>query len=219
MTPQTVAHWAPLSWNSSGKNIEVGCIPFFRGVFQTRENLPRNGRNYLIQAQRFQPTGAWGLTMLTLWLHPTTSPSTNQRIVPELIPCPEMQNALLKSTGEFKLCEHWSEMKVAQLCPTFTTPWTAPCQAPWPMEFSRQESWSGLPFSSPGDLPKPGIEPGSNALQADSLLSEPPKRFWALAVPNSLFGTLQPMLHFLWPHLVSADWLYSHGQADPSLVW
>ena len=40
------------------------------------------------------------------------------------------------------------------------------------MEFSRQEYWSGLPFPSPGDLPDPGIEPGSPALQADSLLTE-----------------------------------------------
>ena len=42
------------------------------------------------------------------------------------------------------------------------------------MEFSRQEYWGGLPFPSPGDLPNPGIEPGSAALQANSLLSEPP---------------------------------------------
>ena len=42
------------------------------------------------------------------------------------------------------------------------------------MEFSSQEYWSGLPFPSPGDLPDPGIEPGSPALQADSLLSESP---------------------------------------------
>ena len=42
------------------------------------------------------------------------------------------------------------------------------------MEFSRQEYWSGLPFSSPGDLPNPGIKPGSPALQADTLPSEPP---------------------------------------------
>ena len=42
------------------------------------------------------------------------------------------------------------------------------------MEFSRQEYWSGLPFPSPGDLPDIGIEPGSPALQADSLPSEPP---------------------------------------------
>ena len=42
------------------------------------------------------------------------------------------------------------------------------------MGFSRQEYWSGLPFPSPGDLPDPGIEPGSPALQADALTSEPP---------------------------------------------
>ena len=41
------------------------------------------------------------------------------------------------------------------------------------MGFSRQEHWSGLPFPSSGDLPDPGIEPGSPALQADSLPSEP----------------------------------------------
>jgi len=42
------------------------------------------------------------------------------------------------------------------------------------MEFSRQEYWSELPFPSPGDLPNKEIEPRSPALQADSLLSEPP---------------------------------------------
>ena len=42
------------------------------------------------------------------------------------------------------------------------------------MEFSRPEYWSGLPFPAPGDLPNPGIEPGSPALQADSLPAEPP---------------------------------------------
>ena len=53
------------------------------------------------------------------------------------------------------------------------TPWAVACQAPLSMGFSRQEYWSGLPFPSPGDLPHPGIEPGSPALQADCLLSEP----------------------------------------------
>ena len=54
------------------------------------------------------------------------------------------------------------------------TPWAVAYQAPLSMEFSRQEYWSGLPFPSPGDLPNPGIEPRSPALQADTLLSEPP---------------------------------------------
>ena len=58
----------------------------------------------------------------------------------------------------------------------FATPWTVDYQASLSMEFSRQEYWNGLPFPSPGDLPNPGIEPGSLALQADTLLSEPPGR-------------------------------------------
>ena len=56
----------------------------------------------------------------------------------------------------------------------FGTPWTLAHQAPPSMEFSRQEYWSGLPFSSPDDLPDPGIKPRSPALQADALPSEPP---------------------------------------------
>ena len=55
----------------------------------------------------------------------------------------------------------------------FATPWTAAKQAPPSMGFSRQEYWSGLPFPSPGDLPKPGIKPRSPALQTDALPSEP----------------------------------------------
>ena len=56
----------------------------------------------------------------------------------------------------------------------FATPWTVAYEAPQSMGFSRHEYWSGLPFPSPGDLPNPGIEPGSPALEADALTSEPP---------------------------------------------
>ena len=65
--------------------------------------------------------------------------------------------------------------KVFSRVPLFVTPWIVACQAPLSMKFSRQEYWSGLPFLSPGDLPDPRIEPGSPALQADSLPSELPK--------------------------------------------
>ena len=54
------------------------------------------------------------------------------------------------------------------------TEWTVAYQAPPSMGFCRQKYWSGLPFPSPGDLPDPGIEPRSPALQADVLTSEPP---------------------------------------------
>ena len=66
----------------------------------------------------------------------------------------------------------------------FVTLWTVNHQTPLSMGFSRQEYWSGLPFSSPGDLPNPGIEPvspASPALQADSL-------------PLSHWGSLRPPL-------------------------
>ena len=56
----------------------------------------------------------------------------------------------------------------------FATPKTVAYQAPPSVVFSRQEYWSGLPFTSPGDLPNPGIKPGSSALQTGALPSEPP---------------------------------------------
>ena len=56
----------------------------------------------------------------------------------------------------------------------FATPWTVAYQASPSMGFSRQEYWSGLPFPSPGDLSDPDFEPGSPALEADALASEPP---------------------------------------------
>ena len=64
----------------------------------------------------------------------------------------------------------------------FVTPWTVAYQAPPSTVFSKQECWSGLPFPSPGDLPDPGIEPGSPALQADALPSEPPGKPMMLKV-------------------------------------
>ena len=66
-----------------------------------------------------------------------------------------------------------NESEVTQSC-LFATPWTVAYQAPFSMEFARQEYWSGLPFPSPGDLPDPGTEHRSPALQADALPSEPP---------------------------------------------
>ena len=65
------------------------------------------------------------------------------------------------------LKEH--KVKVTQLCPTLCESVDYTVRG-----ISRPEYWSGLPFPSPGDLPNPGIEPRFPALQADSLLSEPP---------------------------------------------
>ena len=77
------------------------------------------------------------------------------------------------------LCIFWikkeSESEVALSCLTLCDPMDCTHQAPPSMEFFRQEYWNGLPLPSPGDLPDPGIEPGSPTLQADTLLSEPPE--------------------------------------------
>ena len=73
-------------------------------------------------------------------------------------------------------CVSWVVQKVKLLSRVrlFVTPWTVSHQAPLSMEFFRQEYWSVLPLPSPLDLPDPGIKPGSPALQADTLPSEPP---------------------------------------------
>ena len=52
---------------------------------------------------------------------------------------------------------------------SFATPWTVARQTPLSMEFPRKDLWSGLPFSPPGDVPHPVIEPTSPALRAESL--------------------------------------------------
>ena len=66
-----------------------------------------------------------------------------------------------------------SEVKSLSPVQLFVTPRTIAYQASPSMGFSGQEYWSGLPFPSPGDLPNPGIKPGSPALKADTLTSEP----------------------------------------------
>ena len=79
---------------------------------------------------------------------------------------------------------------VAQSCQTLCDPMDCSSPGtvtPLSMEFSRQEYWSGLPCPSPGDLPDLGIEPGSPAWQADSLLSEP------LGKPAYMFNSVQSL--------------------------
>ena len=84
------------------------------------------------------------------------------------------QNALLPVCAGFS----WLLSCVWRLA----TQWTVARQVPLSLGFSRQEYWSGLPFPSPGDLRDPRIEPGSPALQADSLPSEPPGKPKSLAL-------------------------------------
>ena len=69
------------------------------------------------------------------------------------------------------MCAHAQSLSRVHL---FVTPWTAACQAPLSMEFSRQEYWGGLSLPSPGDPPNPGIEPVSRV--GDSLPLAPLKK-------------------------------------------
>ena len=88
----------------------------------------------------------------------------------------------------FPLPSHVSSLSPVQL---FETPWTVAYEAPSSMGFSRQEYWSGVPFSSPGDLPDTGIELGSPALQADALPSKPPGK---PVPPNVSFKQMSHLL-------------------------
>ena len=76
----------------------------------------------------------------------------------------------------------------------FVTPWTVAHQASLSMGFPRQEYWSGLPCPPPGDLPDPGIIPRAPALQADSLLSEPPGKHVILGLWGTSLGQPAPLI-------------------------
>ena len=81
------------------------------------------------------------------------------------------------------MCVHAHSLSHVQL---FATPLTVAFQTPPFMGFPRQEYWSGLPFPFPGDLPNPGIEPKSPALQVDSL----PLSYLSLGHTSPKYGTL-----------------------------
>ena len=85
-----------------------------------------------------------------------------------ITPCWKQHNCSPAGERKIEWRHAFSELKAEVLPTAFATPWSVAHQAPLSMEFSRQEYQSGLPFPSPGDLPNPGIEPRSPALQTDS---------------------------------------------------
>ena len=86
-----------------------------------------------------------------------------------------------------KKAERKKEKKVKSLSRVrlFGTPRTVACLAPPSMGFSRREYWSRVPLPSPRDLPDPGVRPGSPALQADALPSEPPGKPQKESMPHA----------------------------------
>ena len=104
------------------------------------------GRSFNLQAEFCR----WRLAAGLLFPEAALRSSTEHAAVPQLA----------------GVCLFSCERKVRLLSPVrlFEIPWTVAYQASLPMEFRRQEYWSGFPFPSPGDLPEPGIEPWSPAL-------------------------------------------------------
>ena len=98
-----------------------------------------------------------------------------------------------------KSWQEYTESEVAQLCPTLCNPMDyIAYKAPLSMGFSRQVYWSGLAFPFPEDLPDPGIEPWSAALQADVLPSEPPRKpleYTELYKKGLQFSPVQSLSH------------------------
>ena len=137
-----------------------------------------------------------------------------------LVPLPFLKPTWISGSSRFTYC--WSlawriltitllayESEVSRHIRFFVTPCTVAHQAPPSMGFSRQEYWSGLPFPSPGDLPDPGIEPRSPALQEDALTSEPPGKWdpktYFLFSKIHLNQILSNQVHsmYSWPWILS----------------
>ena len=120
----------------------------------------------------------------------------------------------LKMTSIYKvstMCPKWKKVKFLNSVWLFETPWTVAYQAPSSMGFSRQKYWIGLPFPSPADLPDPGIEPGSSALQADALTSEPPGKPQSIQDYSIYFILIIPFLHIKKLKLQEVKWLKSEN--------
>ena len=164
-TPLTIAHKASLSITISGsllrlKSIEsvvpsnhlISVFPFSSCL----QSLPASGSFQM--SQFFTASG------------PSTGVSASASV-------PSMNIQDWFPLGLTDLISLQSKVKVkslsrVQLC----DPMDCSLPAPLSMGFSRQEYWNGLPFPSPGDLPSPGIKPGSPTLQADSLPFEPQEK-------------------------------------------
>ena len=130
---------------------------------------------------------------------------------------PLLSPLLLPSVFPECICSIFVKEKSLSHVRLFVTPWGVAYQAPPSVGLSRQEYWSGLLFPSPGDLPNPGIEPGSPALRADALPSEPlntAKHFSEVFVPilTSLLECMRvPCAPWCWYSLI---WNLVHNYHD-----
>ena len=90
------------------------------------------------------------------------------------------------------------------------------CQVPLSMGFSRKEYWSGLPFSSPGELPDPGIKPGLLPLQAGSLPSEPGGK--SVLNKNMYYLKVFNKFIYIW-YVKNVSYVYTHVHRHVHIQW
>ena len=155
-------------WNSPGQNTGVGRLSLLQGIFPTQglnPGLPHCGQIlYQLSHKESPRTLEW---VAYPFSRGSSQPRNRTRF--SCIAGGFFTNWAMREAWDLLW---WFGSLVAKSCLTLATPWTVAHQAPLSMGFSRQEYWSGLLFPSPGDLPNPGIELRSSALQEDSLPTE-----------------------------------------------
>ena len=161
-------------WNSPGQNIGVGSLSLLQVIFPTQESNPG-----LLHCRQI---------LLTTGPQRDSSPTSKLLAVLLAQSCPTLCDpidwTLREGNGNPLQCsclENPRDEGAAVYGIAQQQQWqTGSCQASLSLGFSRQEYRNGLPFPSPGIYPTQGIEPGSSALQIDSLLFEPPGKSWSL---------------------------------------
>ena len=106
---------------------------------------------------------------------------------------PAMQETWVQSLGQEDPLE--KEMATHSSILAWKIPWMEQCGSLQSMEFSRPEYWRRYPFPSPGDLPHPGTEPRSPALQADSLPAESQGKPKNTVVSSLSFSSIKSACH------------------------
>ena len=142
-------------------------------------------------------------------LPPASSPVSGSLALEDPSPGPMGLKASTLTTMYYPCVSSSSSLSHVRL---FETPWTAARQVPLSIGFSRQESWSGLPSPSPGDLPDVGLELRSSASQVDSLPSEPRGKPLAVSRSKQCLAPVSPL------HILDESRMH-HGTGHSESTW
>ena len=171
-------------WDFPGKSAGVDCHFLLQGIFLTQESnlgLPHRRQMLYRGSHQGSPNRRSNLDFLDSRdcdpFHVVPFIQSLSVRCDFLVQEPELHQLLwilicFVTGSNLKLEWQWKWSR-SVMSDSLRPPWTVAYQAPSSMGFSRQEYWSGLPFPSAGDLPNPGTEPGSPALQTGALPSEP----------------------------------------------